>query len=388
MLNLRRALCRHGTVRAWAGLLAASLLIAGCGSSSANSASSAPKDSAKKSSGVAEARKLTAQYEKPPTTISQTVPLIRTPPRGKNFIFLTEGAVPAVVEIGNGEKQAVEAVGWHFSEINYDQSNPASLQSALMDALAEHPTVVALTGSDVSLFGASVISAYEKAKVPIIVSTVGPFTPDPVVIGTPGGPATYANAGKALGAWFVANSDGTGKAILAHEPAFSILDSFTGAFQKEVQSLCSACAVKYVNISVSQAIGGQENGVLVSALQSNPSYKYLIYDEGSFASGIVSALRTAGLADINVAGNDFSTVDAAALRAHTEGAWTGLDLANFGYGVVDIALRYVEGMPRTTGDDAAPTQVLTPSTIGSVTMFQQPANALQQYERLWKVPTT
>src|SRR6202043_3577132 len=129
------------------------------------------------------AKAMGARYTAAPTTIPQTTPLPHTPPRGKTLIFLTQNAVPGVVRIGQGEEAAAKAVGWSFSEINYDPANSASLQSALMTALIKHATVVSLTGSDPSQFSASALAAYKKAGVPIVVSTVNSVPSNPTLLG-------------------------------------------------------------------------------------------------------------------------------------------------------------------------------------------------------------
>jgi ribose transport system substrate-binding protein len=327
-----------------------------------------------------------AKYAGTPTAIPVTGPLKSAPPKGKTLIFLTQGSVPGVVKLGQGEQQAAAAVGWNFSEINYDQANPGTLQSALSTALIKHPTVVSLTGTDSAQIGSSELAAYAAAGVPIIDSTASGVTNTKTLLGDPGGPASYQSAAQAAAAWFVVNSGGTGKAIVANVQGLTILATYANAFVAEVKTLCPGCSAKIVPVPIASAEGGQEPGIVVAALRSNPGYKYLFFDDGDFGIGINSALSSAGLSGIKIGGGDFQPQEAAALQADTQSVWTGENLLDIGYTVVDLALRYVEGMTITQDSKPQPVELMTNSNIGSATEFAQPANALQLWETLWHVP--
>ena len=72
-------------------------------------------------------------------------------------------------------------------------------------ALTQHATAVTLTAIPTSVFGASVIAAYQRAGVPIIVGAEAPVPPpSKEVYGDADGPATFQEAAKVVAAWFVA----------------------------------------------------------------------------------------------------------------------------------------------------------------------------------------
>lgn len=368
-------------------LAAAASILAAC-SSSGNSSSGSPGGGAtgiSATSSVAAAQAIVAQFANAPTAIPVTTPLKTPAPKGKTLIFLTQGNVPGVVKLGDGEKAAAAAIGWNFSEINYDQSNPATLQSALNTALIEHPTVVSLTGTDPAQIGAATLAAYAAAGVPIVDSTASGVTLTKTIIGDPGGDSTYHNYAKLAAAWFVVASQGKGKALLANVQGITILKTYADAFVSEVNQLCSSCSVKVVPVPIASALGGQEQSLVVSALRSNPGYTYVFYDDGDFAIGINSALSAAGMTGIKIGGSDFQPQEAQALRAGTQSVWTGENLLDIGYTVVDVALRWVEGMSTTEDANPQPTQLLTKSNIGNMTDYQQPTNALDQWKKLWGV---
>ncbi len=385
MIRRRSTARRRGSkaLATAAGVTALLSALAACSSGSSGSSSSA--GGATDSTAVASAQAILTQFENTPTAIPVTTPLKTPAPKGKTLIFLTQGNVPGVVKLGDGEKAAAAAIGWNFSEINYDQSNPASLQSALSTALVKHPTVVSLTGTDPSQIGASTLAAYGKAGVPIVDSTASGVTLTKTIIGDPAGDPTYQNYAKVAAAWFVVDSGGKGKALVANVQGITILKTYANAFVSEVKQLCPGCSAKIVPVPIASALGGQEQPLVVSSLRSNPSYKYVFYDDGDFAIGINSALSAAGLTGIKVGGSDFQPEQAKALSSGTQAAWTGENLVNTGYTAVDVALRWVEGMPTTEDANPQPTQLLTKDKIGGLVDFQQPGDALSQWKKLWQV---
>lgn len=369
-------------------LAVATALLAGCSSSGSDSGSSSGSVDA---AGVSQAKAIVAKFNKPPATIGQTVPLPKAPPAGKTLAFLVQEGVPSNALIGQAEGVAAKAIGWKYIEIPYDGSNPATLQSAFNSALTQHATAVTLTAIPTSVFGASIIAAYQRAGVPIIVGAEAPVPPpSKEIYGDADGPATFQEAAKVVAAWFVANSDGQGKAVIENVSSLTVIPIWVAEFQAEVKALCpKLCAVKVVNATLTEAVSpGQNGSLLATALQRSPGYKYLLFSDATFSSGINTALASAHLTGIKIGGSDFQVEQAAALRSHTQAAWTGVSLQQLAYGDVDYALRAVEGVPLTTNNNTLPIELMNSANIGQQTTFNQPANSLQQYEKIWKVPVT
>jgi ribose transport system substrate-binding protein len=370
-------------------LAAAIALLAGCSSSGSSGSASGSNSGAVDAAGVAQAKAIVAKFNNPPAGIGQTVPLPKAPPAGKTLAFLVQEGVPSNALIGQAEGAAAKAIGWKYIEIPYDGSNPATLQSAFNSALIKHATAVTLTAIPTSVFGASIIAAYQRAGVPIIVGAEAPVPPpSKEIYGDADGPATFVEAAKVVAAWFVADSDGQGKAVIENVSSLTVIPIWVDAFQAEVKALCpKLCAVKVVNATLTEAVSpGQNGSLLASALQSSRGYKYLLYSDATFATGINTALASAGLTGIKIGGSDFQVEQAAALRSHTQAAWTGVSLQQLAYGNVDYALRAVEGAPLTTNNNTLPIELMTSTNIGSQTTFNQPADSLQQYEKIWQVP--
>ena len=69
-----------------------------------------------------------------------------------------------------------------------------------------------------------------------------------------------------------------------------------------MKSACSACKVTTLNFTVSD----QENNAIVpgivSALQRNPSIKYVVATDGLFTSGLPAAMAAAGISGVKITG--------------------------------------------------------------------------------------
>jgi ribose transport system substrate-binding protein len=370
------------------GIVLASTVTACSSSGSSSGSTGSPTTTGTASPGgdaaaVAKAQADLAQYLTAPTKILQTNPLPGPVPKGKKIIFLSEANTPNIVAIATGGIAAAHAIGWQASSITYDPTSPASLQSAFSSALLKHPSVVAVTASDPSTFGASTIAAYKSAGVPIIL-TAEASTPAGF-LGNPGGPGNFTKEGQALADWFVVDSGGKGSALLAHVPAFPVLNIYAAAFNAQVKALCPDCTVKTQDISIPQLLQGQAASVVVAALRKSQSTKYVFFDDGSFAAGINAALNAAGLHGIKIGGGNDQPENTAGIKAGTQNAWIASNSYNLGYSVVDIALRNMLGAPSTT-NDVQPFQLLTKENVGTTTTWDYPSDSPAQYLKLWGVP--
>ena len=317
-----------------------------------------------------------------PARINITTPLKSPAPSGKKVIFVGTSE-PSNVQAQDGVEQAARAIGWSYSEISYDPANPATLQAAFTAALAKHPDYVVEAGVPTTLIPKSTIQQFQQAGVKLAITASYPSTLTSTIIAGTDGYANDYQMGQELAYYFVANSDGKGDALIEHVPAYSILDAFTGAFTSTVKSLCPACKYQFVDVTLPQLAAGQTASLVVSALRRDPAENYVVFDDGDFADGITSAMSAAGLTNVKVIGQAADTEGLGGLRAGTEEAWTGYSAVYAGYETVDAMIRNAEGMPNAPNEGVQPTQLLTPSTVGSTTLWDLPGDALPQFLKLW-----
>lgn len=375
---------RRATTLATAVAACLGLTLTGCGASGGggSTAAKAGLDSAK----LGEIRAAADKYTKPPTAISQTTPLAGSLPTGKKVIFANSG-IPATQLIMGGIKEAAQAIGWDFSQVSYDSTNPATIQSALKTALSQKPDAVIISGTPPTTYGASTIADYKAAGVPLIVGSTCPLeVVDPIVAGA-GGCDSEKASGKVLGDWFIADSKGKGKVLFTNLKAIPVLQTFVDSFRAEVKAKCPDCTVDVLESTLEQIGQNQLVSSAVNKLRTDPSYGYLFFDNAQWAKGVLPALQAAGLTKIKVGGRSADEGAIGALKNNTEVVWTATGYNVNGYATMDSAIRAVMGKTEgIEGNVVVPFQLLTPENAGSVTVpYKYPTDALDSYLKLWGV---
>lgn len=335
---------------------------------------------------IAAAQKVVNAALKAPTVIGQHVPLKTTPPKGKTIVFIYGGEEQAQTE-DQALAKAASAVGWTLKSIPFNTANPATLIAGMNQALQYKPVAVAFTGVPYALW-ASEVPIFKKAGVILIPAELGPITISPTVPAEVGGPKDIYATGVVIGNWFIADSKGTGKALLFNVPQAAILNSFTEGFTSVVKKGCPGCTITNLNVTIADAEGGQSNALVVSALQKDPSANYFITSYGPFIDGLPSALDAAGLGSkLKIAGESADVQNEADVKSGTETAFEGFATSPSAWVIMDIALRSIEGMPMINSvDGGLPTQLLVKGNIGAPSdSYNLPANYVQQFEKAWKV---
>ncbi|MGB0093146.1 MAG: substrate-binding domain-containing protein [Solirubrobacteraceae bacterium] len=370
-------------------MLTASVALAACGSSSSSSSSSSGSagstsgSGSSSNAGVAAATAALQPYIKTPTQINITTPLKSKPPTGKTIVFLGTSD-PSNVKVQHKVQELAGLAHWSYSLVSYDPANPGTFTAAINSALAKHPQYLTESGLPPT---ASQLSMVKNAGAKWVLNSVYPVTVAPPVIGVTDTYAQDKLMGKIVADYFVSDSGGKGDAVIEHVPAYPILNGFTDGFGSEVKAKCPGCKTTTVNITIPQLGAGQVPSIMTSALRSNSSANYLVFDDGPFANGIDSALAGAGLSGkVKVIGEAADDAAIASVRAGKQRAWTGFDPAYQGYLTMDMAFRDAEGIPIPVAQEGLqPTQLLTKQTVDSITTWSAPTNAQAQFLKLWKL---
>lgn len=312
-----------------------------------------------------------------------TTPLKSKPAAGKLFIWMNCD-LDTCPPIGAGVQAAVEAAGWKFKQINFQAENPATLVTAMKQALQYHPAYVGLSGLDPTTGWSSVIPLYQAAGVKIIASFLGNETFNSTFIANIGGATLASAGGKALADWFISDSHGQGHAVLQRVDEFATLKIVADSFASTVAANCPNCKVLSLENTVSQATSGAVVSAVVSDLRSNPSYDYVIASAANLVTGLPAALSAAGLSSrVKYAAYAATPDSLTALKAGQAAAMVGNPLHYVGWAMVDTALRDSEGMSFVP-DPQIPFQLLLPSSTFTVSDSQDvPADYQSQFEKLW-----
>ena len=359
------------------------IAVAACGSSSSSSSagsSVSASNAGATGSGVAAATAALKTYEPAPTKINITTPLKAAPPPGKTVVVLGTPQ-PQNVQIQHTVAQLAHLAQWNYAVVSYDPANPATFSSAVDTALTKHANYIVEAGIPVA---PAILKQVEHAGAKLAVTAVYPMAVKPPVIANTS--ADNSTQGKLMADYFVSDSNAKGNAVIEHVPGYAILDTFTNAFTARVKALCPRCTTTTTNVTLPQLASGQLVPTVISALKRNPSANYVVFDDGPFATGITSALAGAGLSKIKVIGEAADSSGLAALRSGKEAAWTGYSSPYATLQVVDAMFRDAEGLPIPRAQEGVQqTQLLTKANVGSITEWNSPTDALQQFKALWQI---
>jgi ribose transport system substrate-binding protein len=373
--------------------LAASVTACSSGSSASNSSASSSSSTgsatgsssaSSSSAGVQTAEADVSAHLTTPATISVSTPLKSPAPSGKTIVYM-QCELPQCALEGQGFQQAAKALGWTYKVVNFQTTDVPSLVAGMNQALDYKPVAVAVAGEDQSQW-ASVIPAYQKAGVIILPFNAGPVSLSAAVPAEVADPNDWADAGKLLGDWFVANSNGHGNAVFLDVSAFAVLKEFTDAATAEITKLCPGCKVTTLDDSLTEIGNNQIVPSVVSAVQRDPSVDYVLSADGAFISGLASSLNNIGRGSVKIAGGDPDISDEQNLLTGTESAWVGQAYQELGWQVMDATLRHLEGMPIPVGDGGWPLQLIVKANVGTPNnSLQAPTNYQAQFEKLWGV---
>ena len=332
------------------------------------------------------ARSFVAAAEKPPSAITITTPLKARPPGGRTLVDLLCDATPCANQ-DDALRAATAAVGWTLKTIPFKNGDPATLLSAMQDALRYKPVAVVLPGVDTTLW-ASEVPAYEQANIPLITTTITglPRMSSPLV-GIETEPYD-AKQGQAVANWFIDNSKDKGKAPLLSIPAFPLFQTMTEGFDRTVEAGCGGCTVKHLDLTIPQLQNHQVAAAAIAVLRRDPSIDYLIAVSGTFVEGLRAQLRAAGLGKV-VVGCALARQDTMAdLRNGDLAECTNQGEYTTGWMVLDAVLRLAEGspLPRDAYAQGPAVVLLNKDNVGSPRpSWNAPADYAEQFKRLWHV---
>jgi len=335
-------------------------------------------------SGVDAAKAATEENKKEPTKIGVTEPLKSKPETGKLFVWF-QCDVNQCKDEGDALKEATQAIGWDYKSYNYQSADPASLVAAMKQALQDKPTAVGLSGLPPAVWQ-TVLPDYKSAGIPIVTGYIGTIPYDDTIIGQVGSSPDVTTNGEMIANWVVADSDGKANVLLQSVNDFPILKVFSDSFKSKTAELCPDCKVTEINNTIAQ-LGTGVVPSIVSAVQKDPSIKYVVTVNGPFVTGLRSALDAAGLSDVQIAGESGDTTNLTNVKAGKESAFTALALHYGSYSMIDMVLRHLQGMDfDPDGNGGLPTQLLTKDVDFEIAnSFDKPTDFADQFKKLWLV---
>jgi ABC-type sugar transport system substrate-binding protein len=327
-----------------------------------------------------------AAYAKPPTTLgSGFTPLPSKPKPGKKVIAIYQGTIPGVILAYKGFTAAAKSVGWTVQGISYD-GTPAALEADILQAVAQKPYAIFAAGVTPSAIAPGIAATkaagilFEDAS-----QTTLPESDPGFAVTALGTPTNQLEA--KIAAYGVMKDSGC-KANVAvfNLTDLDILTVETNSFISTLQKHCPACKTSYTVLPVADLGTPTLTNTIVSKVQSSPGVDWIYTPYGNITDGLPTALATAGLTGIKIAGNVPSSESIADLR--TGGTTLEVSQSSLlsGWTDFDALLRAYESGKIENQTANAPYVVMTKQNVGSATNpVLYPTNYAALYEKLWHV---
>lgn len=278
------------------GVCLLGVVVAGCGGSSSGSTGSSGtteatgEDQAASSKQVEAAKKFVADNVAAPKSIGPTEPVQKTPPSGKEIVYLDCG-IPVCKTIGEGASEAGAALGWNVKELPMG-ALPAQITKGFNEAVQLEPDAVMSAGIPSVLFK-SQLAQLESAEIPFVsLDVTEPANKG--IVAVVEGRKHYEKRGHWMANWVTADSDGHANVLYFNVTEYPVDPVQRDAMREELKNICPECAFETVEVSVT-TVGNELPSMIVSALQRKPEVNYVAFSFGDMTLGVVQALQAAGL---------------------------------------------------------------------------------------------
>jgi len=372
-----------------ATLLAASGLLAACGSSStpATSGAASPGESQSADPQVAA---LTAQVEKQkqePTTIKSAQLGVLTPKAGGSIFNITcNRSIVGCNILANHIKDAATAIG--YTEAACDAgSSPDGASKCFTNAVNAKPSVIVINGIGSSVAGDGYAAA-KAAGIPV----VGMFTGNPAdgsVSKAEVAQSGCTDQGRILADTIFVDSKGGANTLFLGENSIGCDVQRQTAFESEYKKVCPACVynvLQFDSSTVETALPQQ----LQASLNQNPDVNWVVgvYDQA--ASIAVTQIEQAAKQNtISVAGMDGNPANITLVAkgevqkydlafGQGEASWSGVDAAARIYSGATLPFLIPVNQFLVTQDNA--------SALGADKTWPGPKGYEDQFKKLWGKP--
>jgi len=370
------------SMRVLIAVVALALAAAGCSSSSSSSPSSSAstKAASTASAGVAAAKAVVSDHLATPTSIGITTKVPGKIPAGKVIAFLDCGT-PACHQLYEDFAVAATFLHWTAKDVNAGDT-PGSVTNA-WDQLVANPPSAVVTSSQPDTEFASQLASLAAKNVPVVDCCTANVAHANLKLVSDGLNAVSVQA-QLQAAWVVANSDGKGSAVWLGTPAFPVLAAAQTQFQHYLKQYCPSCGFAGLPINVTQIGTSALPTAIVGFLRAHPSYKYVAAGFDDEFIGLPAALSAAGLSgSVKLIGSDPGATELPYIKSGQEAASVTFPAGSTMFLLADALARTFVGASVAPDDIVLPRQLVTGSTLPSVTVPPDIPNYQQQFEALW-----
>lgn len=301
-------------------------------------------------------------------------------------------AVPILTQWEDEMNQALEGSGLNITSFdgNFD---PNEWGRGVEQAIAEQVDLIFLLGIPPAAVAPQVADA-EAAGIPVIASLQG--TPGKTVDDVPGLVADvgfdYRVPGRMLAQWFVADSGGTGNALIMSSDDNTSSPDVWGAMEEEITRLCPDCTFTREDSTVPEWSDGTLQQRTRALVQADPSITHILAVYDGMTLAIEPGLVELGLEnDIRVAGFNGTPAVMANVQSGTA---VKMDVGNpnmwFSAAAVDAIYSTLTGED-IIEDASIPFRIFTPDNLDGVDTSQENPvdwygiDPLSEYRAIWGI---
>lgn len=371
------------------------LMLAACiGSVTSSTASASTPSNA--GTGLAAAQKMVNQYSARPTSIfirgGTHPPIHKAIPRHKTIVYINCG-IPECQAIGQGIKDATDALGWKLTTIN-TQFTPEAVHSAYVQAARDLPNAV---------IGAGYPTQWYQSTLPIFIAHHIPTIISASPAGAGGGITYSLNSvagvvleGQIDAAEVTVANKGKANTLaveLPDEP--NTVPEVEKGFIPTYKKFCPGC--KYTVFPQSDSdIGTTLPGNVVGYLRAHPAINTVYTTVDAAGVGLPAALSQAGLANkVKYIGNTGTSTNLEYIKNGQEVSTTVVDFIVWGWQCIDALVRVFTGTSLAP-ISKSPANVVVTWLITRKNISQYPIstngkflplvpNIAGQFEKLWGI---
>jgi ribose transport system substrate-binding protein len=359
----------------------------------AASASSSASSRLSPQAGIAEAKKLVAQYEQPPKWAPPGKPFDASKAKGKQIWYVSLSlSIPFEQYMLQGIQQGAKSVG--AKGVGFDAKFSAAEGSrGIEQAIRAKAAVIMVGGLEPSLVGPALSDA-EKAGIPVIMANVQ--DPGPPRKDYPSAVKAFAThsfswPGKAEADFITVDSKGKANILfMSTSDIPNITTPEKNAFLNELKRVCSGCKAQVMDVPSSQ--WSQLQTKTASYIRSHPDVQYIVPDFDGMVIFALPGVHSAGAqGKVKIVSFNATPSVMKALKNHdVVVAETGGPNLLQGWAFADQALRVAAGV-KPLSDIGIKDRLFDASNINSINLKAQEStwygniDYVAAYKKLWGV---
>jgi len=229
-----------------------------------------------------------------PQGIGPTVPIGKPIPEDQYAVFINCGA-PACVVFEESFNEAAALFNWKVDNITVEPT-PEGIQQGFGEAAKRKPDAVVTSGFAIEQYPKQA-KELNEAEIPILSNTgtdPSTFNPAEGVTLQTQEPQLVATAAALMADQAIINAGGEGTFLAVNLSGYPSVAIQVKGFEEEIESKCPDCGVERLEIQPTQ-LGKDAPTIVTNKLRQNPDITGIYFGYDGIATGLNSALKTAGV---------------------------------------------------------------------------------------------